>query len=623
MPGYEYTFVNQVSPEYCCPICECPMREPVQTKCGHRFCKECLEKSLKRKRKCPIDRRPIDEHNQTDIYPDVAIKRNILDFIVKCPNESNGCKWTDELRNVETHQATCDFIGVECTNKDCKMAPLKKDLHKHVTSECPMRKVECQHCKTSFVWRLKQDHFDSCKKYPMSCLQKCGEHKISRDEMIDHIENSCPHTKVDCTFAHIGCKVKVQRRAIADHVKTSKESHLKLACEKLEEFQALSTVNTATVKELEAQMVTANKTITKLSQVVVELRDKISLTDEKLTELQTEDKVQESQQHEFSDKKLLELHDAVNELQKLVPKYNRLQNLPAEFAGTKKKLQHLEAAVSNFDQGKYNSKKASALRNKVTQITSELRKLQDDTNRDRSFLEDVRGQFSALRENSRKAGLIDFIVMVFFVWWLVTAIPNEEQKALERKYLASNTIQPAYLAEMNGSVHFLHDENKCKTTKFVWSISQFDFRFWKARAGSSKPCFSSEPFFSEPYGYRMAITMCPNGVAVSQHNHLSLFAHLVRSNNDVILPWPFQQKVVFTLIDQQEDPSQMKNVEMQMSPKEMPHLFQPFQKVKQSRYRNERFGFPDFVSHSTLRSRKYIRHDTVLVQFEVYPLDCP
>lgn len=27
--------------------------------------------------------------------------------------------------------------------------------------------------------------------------------------MNDHIKNSCPHTKVDCTFAHIGCKVKV------------------------------------------------------------------------------------------------------------------------------------------------------------------------------------------------------------------------------------------------------------------------------------------------------------------------------------------------------------------------------------------------------------------------------
>ena len=28
-----------------------------------------------------------------------------------------------------------------------------------------------------------KDHFDSCKKYPITCLQKCGEHKISRDEV--------------------------------------------------------------------------------------------------------------------------------------------------------------------------------------------------------------------------------------------------------------------------------------------------------------------------------------------------------------------------------------------------------------------------------------------------------
>ena len=410
---------------------------------------------------------------------------------------------------------------------------------------------------------------------------------------------------------------------MADHAKTSTESHLKLACEKLEEFQALSTVNTATVKELEAQMVTSNKKITKLSQVVVELRDKISMADEKLTELQTQDEAQESQHREFSDEKLLELHDAVNELQKLVPKYKRLQNLPAEFTGIKNKLQNLEAAVSKLRQGKCDSHEASALWNEVFLISIELGKLQDETHRDRSLLEDVRGQFSALRENSRKAGLIDFIMIVFFVWGLLRGIPNEEPKALERKYLASNTTKPAYLAGMNGSIHFLHDENKCKTTKFVWSISQFDLRFRKARAGSSKPCFSSEPFFSEPYGYRMAITMCPNGVDASQNYYLSLFAHLVRSNNDDILPWPFQQTVVFTLIDQQEESSQMNNVEMQMSPKEMRHLFRSIQKVKQSSYRNERFGFAYFVSHSKLRSRKYIRHDTVLVQFEVYPLDCP
>ena len=29
-------------------------------------------------------------------------------------------------------------------------------------------------------------------------------------KMNSHIEESCPHTKVECTFAHIGCKVKVR-----------------------------------------------------------------------------------------------------------------------------------------------------------------------------------------------------------------------------------------------------------------------------------------------------------------------------------------------------------------------------------------------------------------------------
>lgn len=46
--GFDYEFVAKVPREYICPICECPMRGPVQTKCGHRFCKRCLTKAMKR-----------------------------------------------------------------------------------------------------------------------------------------------------------------------------------------------------------------------------------------------------------------------------------------------------------------------------------------------------------------------------------------------------------------------------------------------------------------------------------------------------------------------------------------------------------------------------------------------
>ena len=40
--GYDFVFVDQLSPGQTCPICLVVMRNPVQTTCGHRFCEDCL-----------------------------------------------------------------------------------------------------------------------------------------------------------------------------------------------------------------------------------------------------------------------------------------------------------------------------------------------------------------------------------------------------------------------------------------------------------------------------------------------------------------------------------------------------------------------------------------------------
>ena len=46
--GYDEVFVNAVEDENLCLICHLPLKEPVQTRCGHRFCKECLEEHFRR-----------------------------------------------------------------------------------------------------------------------------------------------------------------------------------------------------------------------------------------------------------------------------------------------------------------------------------------------------------------------------------------------------------------------------------------------------------------------------------------------------------------------------------------------------------------------------------------------
>lgn len=42
--GYDDEFVDEMKDDWHCPICQLPLKEPVQTVvCGHRFCRQCLD----------------------------------------------------------------------------------------------------------------------------------------------------------------------------------------------------------------------------------------------------------------------------------------------------------------------------------------------------------------------------------------------------------------------------------------------------------------------------------------------------------------------------------------------------------------------------------------------------
>ena len=46
--GHEDEFVNEVEDDFQCVICHLPLKKPVLTRCGHRFCKDCLEEHFRR-----------------------------------------------------------------------------------------------------------------------------------------------------------------------------------------------------------------------------------------------------------------------------------------------------------------------------------------------------------------------------------------------------------------------------------------------------------------------------------------------------------------------------------------------------------------------------------------------
>lgn len=47
LQGYDVEFVPPLESKYECPICLMALRNAVQTPCGHRFCKNCIEKSIR------------------------------------------------------------------------------------------------------------------------------------------------------------------------------------------------------------------------------------------------------------------------------------------------------------------------------------------------------------------------------------------------------------------------------------------------------------------------------------------------------------------------------------------------------------------------------------------------
>ena len=46
--GYDEEFVNEVEDDLQCAICQLALKDPMLTKCGHRFCSQCLDEHFKR-----------------------------------------------------------------------------------------------------------------------------------------------------------------------------------------------------------------------------------------------------------------------------------------------------------------------------------------------------------------------------------------------------------------------------------------------------------------------------------------------------------------------------------------------------------------------------------------------
>ena len=56
-----FDYRDEVDEDMTCQICLQPFVEPLDTPCGHTFCRACLLSYLKVNPMCPLDRKPLNE----------------------------------------------------------------------------------------------------------------------------------------------------------------------------------------------------------------------------------------------------------------------------------------------------------------------------------------------------------------------------------------------------------------------------------------------------------------------------------------------------------------------------------------------------------------------------------
>ena len=208
-----------------CPICLHVLKEPclISCPCGQKICLECVEQIKEVGKPCPLC-------NKTDFtfMRDYGLERFLKEQEVWCSHKKDGCEWRGKLGKYEQHlnedpspenQLTgCQFVEVGCVH-GCGERFQRRHIASHQDEKCPERPYSCEYCHDyeSTFEDVTEDHYLDCEMYPVTCPNKCRGDIFKRQDMEKHV-NECPLEEIHCPLHYAGCKVRLPRKDMPDHM---------------------------------------------------------------------------------------------------------------------------------------------------------------------------------------------------------------------------------------------------------------------------------------------------------------------------------------------------------------------------------------------------------------------
>lgn len=133
-----YDYHQPVDEDLICQICLQPLVSPMDTRCGHTYCAQCLKNYLKLQKMCPVDRLPL---TLRDCQSASIMVRRLLDkLLVVCPNV-DYCEEVLPRCEMESHiQNRCKGAVTRCmkSRAGCPFQGPRSALSSHMW-ECAFR----------------------------------------------------------------------------------------------------------------------------------------------------------------------------------------------------------------------------------------------------------------------------------------------------------------------------------------------------------------------------------------------------------------------------------------------------------------------------------------------------
>jgi hypothetical protein len=202
---------NMLTAEVRAHIAACPERPAV---CTFRGCGAAM-----RHRELPAHERKCAHRPHPCPHCRVPMPFSSLDAHVEvCDAAGKPCKHCGERvpkAALRDHLGSeCKRVPVPCPNDGCDVKVPRNELEAHAKTRCLHREATCNACGLPFPHSELEEHQASCEFVQVECPVGCGA-VMTRGEAAQHL---CPSEEVPCPLAAAGCATTMKRRLVSRHL---------------------------------------------------------------------------------------------------------------------------------------------------------------------------------------------------------------------------------------------------------------------------------------------------------------------------------------------------------------------------------------------------------------------